>query len=84
MTSPVAAHKPSDPIRSKGGAEEKCLAAVAKQTNRVGVGTNRIEESQASIEIYVNVPEAQAPWVCRVNRDGTLGDVFFSGSEGAL
>lgn len=94
MTSPVgengpvaqaAPAKPSgDPIRGKGGLEEKCLARVAETVGGPVTGTNRIEESEAAIAIYVNVPGAQAPWRCLGYRDGTIGEVMFTGSEGAL
>lgn len=84
MTSPVSAPKAGDPIRSRGGLESKCLSAVAKAANNQQVSTNHIEESQASIEVYVNVQGAQAPWVCRGSRGGTVGEVSYSGSEGDL
>lgn len=81
-TSPVAA-APKDIIRGKGGLEDKCKAAVARQGARV-IGTNRIEESQAAIEIYVNVENGAAPWRCRASRDGTISSVEFTGDKGAL
>lgn len=89
MQSPVAAAAPGksaggDPIRGKGGLEERCLAKVAEITGAPVIGTNRIEESEAAIEIYVNVEGAQAPWKCFGSRDGTLGEVEYSGSEGNL
>jgi len=81
MSPPVAAAS-KDIIRGKGGLEDKCKAAVAKQ-GVVVIGTNRIEESEAAIEIYVNVKDASAPWRCLGYKDGTIGDVEFTGSEGA-
>jgi hypothetical protein len=72
-----------DPIRGKGGLEERCLKEVARQGTTV-IGTNRIEESQTVIDIYVNVVDGQAPWRCRGNRDGKIESVEYSGSEGAL
>lgn len=72
-----------DPIRGKGGLEERCLKEVARQGTTV-IGTNRIEESQAAIEIYVNVAGGQAPWRCRANRDGTIESVEYTETEGAL
>lgn len=72
-----------DIIRRKGGLEDKCKAAVAKQGATV-IGTNRIEESQAAIEIFVNVEGGTAPWRCLGNRDGTISAVEFTGDEGAL
>lgn len=86
MESPVpAAEKPTpkDIVRGKGGLEEKCLQKVAAQGTRV-IGTNRIEESEAAIEIYVNVEGGNAPWRCLAYRNGTIGDVEFTGDEGQL
>ncbi|WP_052108087.1 hypothetical protein, partial [Aerolutibacter daejeonensis] len=86
--SPVAGNASSpapsrDMIRGKGGLEEKCLAQVGAQGTRV-IGTNRIEESEAAIVIYVNVEGGNAPWRCVANRNGTIGEVSFTGDEGAL
>lgn len=72
----------ADPIRGPGGLEEKCKRAVARQTGARVLGTNRIEESQAATGIYVNVQGAQAPWMCLGYRDGTIGEVRYTGSEG--
>ena len=80
MTTPVAAT--GDYIRSPGGLEDKCKAAIAAQGVTV-VGTNRIEESEAAVEIYVNVEGGDAPWRCLGYKDGTIGDVMYTGSEGA-
>lgn len=73
-----------DPIRGPGGLEEKCLARVGNETGAPVIGTNRIEESEAAIEIYVNVEGASAPWKCLGNRDGSIEEVTFTGSEGDL
>jgi len=73
-----------DPIRSPGGLESKCLARVNDMTGGGVIGTNRIEESEAAIAIYVNVSGAEAPWRCLGYRDGTIGEVMYTGSEGAL
>lgn len=86
VTEATPASKPvatRDPIRGKGGLEERCLKEVARQGTTV-IGTNRIEESQTVIDIYVNVVDGQAPWRCRGNRDGKIESVEYSGSEGAL
>lgn len=73
-----------DPVRGPGGLEEKCLSRVAQETGARVIGTNRIEESQAAIEIYVNVEGAQAPWKCLGNRNGSISEVMYTGSEGEL
>ena len=51
-----------DVIRGKGGLEEKCHEAVAEKGTKV-VGTNRVEESEAAIEI--GALEAISPLVTR-------------------
>lgn len=79
----VKADPAKDMIRSKGGLEDKCKAAVAGQGTRV-IGTNRIEESEAAVEVFVNVEGGSAPWRCVAHRDGTIGAVEFTGDEGAL
>lgn len=84
MTPPVAAVRPKDVIRGKGGLEEKCLARVAAETGAKVNGTNRIDESEAAIEIYVNVEGAQAPWKCHGYKNGTIDQIMYTGSEGAL
>ncbi|MEQ7874160.1 hypothetical protein ABDK56_09185 [Sphingomonas sp. ASV193] len=68
----------ADPIRGKGGLEEKCLAAVAKATGARVIGTNRIDQSQAATDIYVNVEGAEKPWRCRGTRDGKLEGVEYT------
>lgn len=78
---PIAA---ADAIRGAGGLEAKCKVAVAKETGARVIGTNRIEESQAAVEVYLNVEGAQAPWKCRGTRDGKVEGVEYSGDEGAL
>lgn len=86
MTPPVKearAAPQKDFIRSKGGLEDKCKARVAKETGARVTGTNRIEESEAAIGIYVNVEGAEAPWRCLGYKDGTIGEVMYTGSEGA-
>lgn len=74
----------ADPIRGSGGLEDKCLARVGRETGARVIGTNRIEESQAAIEIYVNVEGAKAPWKCLGNRNGSISEVSYTGSEGDL
>ena len=75
---------PADIIRGPGGLEEKCLERVNQETGGNALGTNRISESEAAIEIYVNVDGATAPWKCLGWKDGTIAEVMFTGSEGEL
>ena len=83
--SPATANVPAgDPIRGPGGLEEKCLARVNEQVGGTVVGTNRIEEAESGVMIYINVEGATAPWQCFGYRDGTIEEIFFGGDEGAL
>lgn len=87
MGAPVkqAVSKPlKDPIRSPGGLEDKCIAKVNAMTGGNAIGTNRIEESEAAIGIYVNVKGAEAPWRCLGYKDGTVTEPMYTGDEGAL
>jgi hypothetical protein len=82
-TRAASAAQPKDIVRGKGGLEEKCLNAVAAQGTKV-IGTKRIEESEAATAIYVNVVGGQAPWRCLGYRDGTIGEIMYTGDEGAM
>lgn len=70
--------------RALGGMEERCLDRVNETVGGGVIGTNRIEEAESGVMIYVNVQGATAPWQCFGSRDGTISDVFFGGDEGAL
>lgn len=78
------ASAPADPIRGPGGLEEKCLAEVNGMVGGNVIGTNRIEEAESGVAIFVNVDGATAPWRCFGYRDGTIDEVMFTGDEGAL
>ena len=82
MQSIVAAS--GDPIRGPGGMEERCLDRVNETVGGGVIGTNRIEEAESGVMIYVNVQGASAPWQCFGSRDGTISEVYFGGDEGAL
>ena len=82
MVSPMS---PSgDTIRGPGGMEEKCLDRVNDTVGGGVIGTNRIEEAESGVMIYINVQGASAPWQCFGSRDGTISEVYFGGDEGAL
>lgn len=81
---PALAAPVKDPIRSPGGMETKCLAKVNEMTGGGVIGTRMIEEAESGVMIYVNVEGAEAPWQCFGSRDGTLGEVYYGGSEGDL
>ena len=81
----VAAAAPAtDPIRGVGGMESACHERINAMTSGKVVGTQRIEEAESGVMIYVNVRTAQAPWQCFGSRDGVLDQVFYGGDEGAL
>ncbi|WP_261320622.1 hypothetical protein [Qipengyuania aquimaris] len=85
VASPVQAEAPRQvPIRGANSLETRCADKVASTTGARVIGTNRIEESEAAIAIFVNVDGAEAPWRCLAYRDGTVGEVMYTGSEGAL
>ncbi|CDO36344.1 hypothetical protein [Novosphingobium sp. KN65.2] len=90
--SPVAQAGPripeTPPVRDLAGGlsglESKCLASVGDVTRATVISTRRIDESGPTVKIYVNVRGAQAPWLCRGNRDATIVEVMYTGSEGNL
>jgi hypothetical protein len=69
--------------RGPDGLEQRCLRRL-RQEGLAVIGTNRIEESEAAIAIYANIEGAEAPWRCLAYRDGTIGEIMFTGSEGDL
>ena len=71
-------------IRGPNSLETKCAEKVGRETGARVIGTNRIEESEAAIAVYINIEGAQAPWQCLAYRDGTVGEIMYTGSEGAL
>ncbi len=66
--------------------ESNCLAAVANEVQNGGLSVIRSEVSEGDglTNVYVNVPGAQAPWLCRATAQGSVVEVMYSGSEGAL
>ncbi|ALE17235.1 hypothetical protein AMC99_01947 [Altererythrobacter epoxidivorans] len=94
MTSPVGENGPAVgaapaksaavKIRGPNSLESKCADKVGRETGAPVIGTNRIEESEAAIAIYINVQGGEEPWRCLAYRDGTIGEVMYTGSEGAL
>ncbi len=67
-------------------ARSNCLTSVAKV---VGLASSRLKVIQQTsdatgISIEVKVPNATAAWGCLTDRQGTVKDVHFKGSEGAL
>ena len=67
-------------------AYKSCVAAIAKQ---VGVSTKDVavfdyQYSEAGTQIQASVAGAEAPWRCLSANDGTVAEVSYTGSEGAL
>lgn len=82
---PVAPTAPEDvAVRGPNSLESRCADMVADQTGARVLGTNRIEEAEAAIAIYMNVEGAQAPWRCLGYRNGVIAEVMYTGDEGAL
>ena len=73
----------SVPMREAKSLETRCADRVGSEAGARVIGTNRVEESEAAIEIYINVEGAEAPWRCLANRDGSIEEAMYSGSEGA-
>lgn len=94
MTSPVGENGPAEAsapakpkqvaIRGPNSLETMCARKVGEVTGAPVIGTNRIEESEAAIAIYINIQGGEEPWRCLAYRDGTIGEVMYTGSEGAL
>lgn len=74
----------SIPVRGQNSIESRCLDRVGRETGARVIGTNRIAESKTSVDIFVNIEGAQAPWRCRGYRDGSIEGIMYTGDEGAL
>lgn len=85
---PVAAASPFNAsqvaIRGANSLESKCADKVGRETGARVIGTNRIEESEAAIAVFINIEGGEEPWRCLAYRDGTIGEIMYTGSEGAL
>ena len=64
--------------------EQNCLAAVSRETSNGDVALLGSEFSEANTLVRVGVGADRAPWNCLVANDGTVAEVSFAGSEGAL
>ena len=60
-----------------------CLSAVSSQTEG-DVAVLSSEFSEANSLVMVGVGADRAPWRCLVSNDGTVQEIYFAGSEGAL
>lgn len=64
--------------------ESNCLTAVGNQVGRRDLSVISSDFSEAATAVYISVPGADAPWLCLASRDGTVNEVRYTGSEGAL
>ena len=64
-------------------AMQACLSAVSSQTEG-DVAVLSSEFSEANSLVMVGVGADRAPWRCLVSNDGTVQEIYFAGSEGAL
>jgi hypothetical protein len=64
-----------------GTTATNCRAAIARQTNlSVGdVAIFDVAESEAGNTARATVAGAEAPWVCRTDRNGNVQQVMFEG-----
>lgn len=73
---PAATHPPANQ------AERNCVKSVARELGgTVRASDLRVissEFSQAGTLVSVHVPTAVAPWACVVDRDGSVGRVYYT------
>ncbi len=84
FTAPAQAQSVSADVQKK--ARDNCIASVAKV---VGVPRSSLKvihqtSEPSGFSLDVKVPKATAPWGCLTDRQGSVKDVYFKGSEGAL
>ena len=67
-------------------AEAGCLDEIAKVTNtdRAGLKVTEVSSAESGISVLIQVPEANGPWFCLANADGSVQGTEFRGDEGAL
>ena len=67
-------------------AYQACVNAIARQTgNRTAdVSVFSYLFSEAGTQVEATIPGAVAPWRCVASNAGTVQQVMFTGSEGAL
>lgn len=81
---PGRAESVSADVRVK--ANSNCITCVAKVVGLPRASLKVIGHTSdgSRISVDVKVPKATAPWGCLTDRKGTVEDVYFKGSEGAL
>lgn len=81
---PISTVAPAATAPAMSVAERNCLSAVANEVGAGNVSLIRTETSEAATGVYVQVPGAEAPWLCLANDDGSVSEVRYTGSEGRL
>ena len=69
-----------------GATATNCRAAIARQANKSvsDVAVFDVAESEAGNTAQATLAGADAPWICRTDRNGRVLQVMYSGSEGSL
>jgi hypothetical protein len=84
FTAPAQAQSVAADVQKK--ARDNCITSVAKV---VGVPRSSLKvihqtSEPSGFSLDVKIPKATAPWGCLTDRQGSVKDVHFKGSEGAL
>ncbi len=81
----------SEPVAVTGGnltgtTATNCRAAIAREANKSisDVAVFDVAESEAGNTVQATLAGADAPWICRTDRNGVVLQVMYSGSEGTL
>lgn len=76
----------TEPVAVTGGnltgtSATNCRAAIAREMNRnvSDVVIFDVSESEAGNVALASVAGAEAPWICRTDRNGVVGQVMYSG-----
>jgi hypothetical protein len=76
----------TEPVAVTGGdltgtTATNCRAAIAREMNRniSDVAIFDVVESEAGNVVQASVAGADAPWICRTDRNGVVGQVMYSG-----
>ena len=77
---------PMEPVAVTGGnlsgaTATNCRAAIAREMNRniSDVAIFDVVESEAGNVAQASVAGAEAPWICRTDRNGRVSQVMYSG-----
>jgi len=78
---PAGVH-PSGRIDQGGALSDRCAKAIARQVgvraSDVVVKRSTISEGTGHYYVHARVPRATADWVCEMDRNGNIVDVYFS------